>query len=233
MPCPGRSVWCCSLSTADWGHRSTGKPSLDHNIPLPTAGEERREPNGKQQVLVVPRLRGRSLGPCPIGCRVPGGGRKGWSRDALGERGAQLGTARHPCHGPFPSQLRPQAPARHDGQGGALAQPAPHCAHPNHSLSTPDRGLQSYKCGVFSPHAAIGTPLRDPRCQAGAIAPCQGEQLPSPLPPLMLCGWTEGCLGESFSTLFHIHNGLNIGEQSGTWRAKPSPWSEPMTSPPR
>jgi len=63
--------------------------------------------------------------------------------------------------------------------------------------------------------------------------PCQGERLPSPLPPLTLFSWTEGCLGESFSTLFHIHNGLNIGEQSGTWRAKPCLWSEPLTSPPR
>lgn len=143
-----------------------------------------------------------SVGPCP----AAGGGREG--RGALAERSCA------PC---LASWDRGQRPALRGG--GSI--PVPSCPAripPKTPRKHPQRGPSSPQPG-FPPSRV---PMPSP--------PCPGERSPLPLPPLTLFGWTERCLRESFSTLFHIHNGLNIGEQSGTWRAKPSPWSEPMTS---
>lgn len=160
----------------------------------------------------------------------PGGVRRweGRGRCALGGHGAQLGTARRPL--PEPAETPGARSAR---CGAGSAPPAEHPTAPTQSTPrTPAMGGPKARRVNFSPRGCRDPTPRPTRPGEGQ-APRQGERLPSPLPPLTLFGWTEGCLGESFSTLFHIHNGLNIGEQSGTWRAKPSPWSEPMTSPPR
>lgn len=205
---------------------------------FPAAGEARRKLDGKQQAPAFPRL---WIPGCVTLCRgyawPAGGFRVVGGRDrqgcyALGELGAQLGTVWHPHRGPFQSQLRPRAPARHAAVG-ASAPPAgiPQCPTQSNP-KTPTMGSLKPRVCFFFPRGCRDPTLQPTRPDGGQ-GPCQGERLPSPLPPLTLFGWTEGCLGESFSTLFHIHNGLNIGEQSGTWRAKPSPWSEPMTSPPR
>lgn len=106
----------------------------------------------------------------------------------------------------------------------------PHGTAPTHNTPPTPAVGPPQPPARFSPRA--GPALRHPEAGRGR-APARASGPRSPLPPLTLFGWTEGCLRESFSTLFHIHNGLNIGEQSGTWRAKPSPWSEPMSSPPR
>lgn len=45
------------------------------------------------------------------------------------------------------------------------------------------------------------------------------------LKPLTLSGWTEGCHCESYSTLFHIHNGLNIVRGMGPAGTGPA-WSQ-------
>lgn len=220
-----------------------GEPSQDRGIPLPCRWREEEgarweAANAISSPAADPRLCGPLLGPCGAGRRrggMLGGGREGWGRCALGEHNAQLGTVQRPRHGPFRSQLRPRAPAQHAAAGGALPQPSVTQRPPKAPPQTPTMGVPKATSVIFPPPHTRGCrdPTLRPTRPGGGQGPCQGEPLPSPLPPLTLFGWTEGCLGESFSTLFHIHNGLNIGEQSGTWRAKPSPWSEPMTSPPR
>lgn len=148
------------------------------------------------------------------------------ARHAAGHRAASL-----PRPLPKPAETPGACSAR---RGGGSAPPASVPWHPPKAPpQSPMMGVPKATTVIFFPPCGCRDPTPRPTRPGGGQGPCQGERLPSPLPPLTLFGWTEGCLGESFSTLFHIHNGLNIGEQSGTWRAKPSPWSEPMTSPPR
>lgn len=162
---------------------------------------------------------------------VPGRGAIGGWQDEPGPRCPPRGRARLPG---LAGRCR-----------GALA--ARSCAPRHASCGRGHRSARAgggQRCPARIPRLPPKTPQKHPHrgpCSQRRGSPPRTEPAPagrgrgsrSPLPPLTLFGWTEGCLRESFSTLFHIHNGLNIGEQSGTWRAKPSPWSEPMTSPPR
>lgn len=190
----------------------------DHSIAVPHGwtGGERAGSSGSPAAWPF-------AGPCPAAGGA-GGGRQGRGRGALGARSCA------PRRVPFPRQLRPRAALRALRRGERCPAGVPGLP-PTAPHRHPQRGPSSHQPG-FPPTRLQGPQSATHEARRGR-GPCQGERLPSPFPPLMLFGWTEGCLGESFSTLFHIHNGLNIGEQSGTWRAKPSPWSEPMTSPPR
>lgn len=113
-----------------------------------------------------PGLRGPLLGLCPAGQGVSGGGREGRGRCALGEHDAQLGTMRRPL--PKPAET-PGACLAHCGGGST----------PPASISPPKHPLWgSLKSRMwFSPpqHAAAGTPLCDPRGQAGAWVPARAS----------------------------------------------------------